>query len=192
MIWVDQSPVECWFNSRSVKRVTQQLGLSALLSTFVVYALVVPFLVRKESIYTTWRNIRVPVEHSVDGTHTIDDDEMWLRMHPQLDGTFLYFPYRSLTLDGQGRRDEFPVVYLTPWQWRWYIIVMVELLVIRRESDNSNSADMSEMYARPSTWDVSAYYFMPSFWIDDNLYIDEPLADDDILTQLTRMESGQS
>jgi hypothetical protein len=54
---------------------------------------------------------------------------------------------------------------------------MVELLGVRRQSDNSNSADMSEMYARPSTWDVSAYYFMPSFWIDDNLYVDEPLAD---------------
>ena len=47
-------------------------------------------------------------------THTIDDDEMWLRMHPQLDGTFLYFPTLLLTLDEHERRDEFPAVYLTP------------------------------------------------------------------------------
>ena len=70
---------------------TQQLGLRALLSTFDGCALVVPFLVRKVSILLD-KTLKSQSNILSMETHTIDDDEMWLRMHPQLDGTFLYFP----------------------------------------------------------------------------------------------------
>ncbi len=42
-----------------------------------------------------------------------------MRIHLQLNGTFSYFPTRSLTLDKQLNWDDYPVVYLTPDSDRW-------------------------------------------------------------------------
>ena len=37
-----------------------------------------------------------------------------MRIHLQLNGTFLYFPTCTLNLEEQENWDEFPIVYLTP------------------------------------------------------------------------------
>ena len=68
---------------------------------------------------------------------------------------------------------------------------MLELLVVRVQSDNFNTADVSEM-SLDRVLGCICKLFNAITLDDDNLYVDESLADDDKLTKLTWMESGPS
>ena len=91
---------------------------NALLIPSMDHNLLPPFLVREASLFLD----ETPKFQSTDLTrnnHTIFDEEMGMRIHLQLNGTFSYFPTRSLTLDEQLNWDNYPVVYLTPDSDRW-------------------------------------------------------------------------
>jgi hypothetical protein len=51
--------------------------------------------------------------------HTIHDDKTGSRIHLQLNGTFLYFESRSLTVEEQETWENYPVVYPTPDSDQW-------------------------------------------------------------------------
>ena len=86
---------------------------NALLISSMDHNLLPPFLVREASLFLD----ETPKFQSTDLTrdnHTIFDEETGMRIHLQLNGTFSYFPTRSLTLDEQLNWDDYPVVYLIP------------------------------------------------------------------------------
>jgi hypothetical protein len=77
-----------------------------------------PFLAREAQLFLD----KIPKFQATDlllDNHTIFDNELGLQMHLQLNGTFLYFPTRLLTLEEQETWDDFPVVYLTPDSDNW-------------------------------------------------------------------------
>ncbi len=51
--------------------------------------------------------------------HTIHDDKTGSRIHLQLNGTFLYFESKSLTVEKQETWENYHVVYLTPDSDQW-------------------------------------------------------------------------
>ena len=91
---------------------------NALLISSMDHNLLPPFLIREASLFLD----ETPKFQSTDLTrdnHTIYDEETGMRIHLQLNGTFSYFPTRSLTLEEQLNWDDYPVVYLTPDSDQW-------------------------------------------------------------------------
>ncbi len=86
---------------------------NALLIPTMDHNLLPPFLVREVSLFIE----KTPKFQSTSlsrNNHTICDNETGLRIDLQLNGTFLYFPTRALTIEEQSQWDEYPVVFLTP------------------------------------------------------------------------------
>jgi hypothetical protein len=81
---------------------------NALLIPSMDHNLLPPFLVREASLFLD----ETPKFQSTElsrNNHTIFDEETGMRIHLQLNGTFSYFPTRSLTLDEQLNWDDYPV-----------------------------------------------------------------------------------
>jgi hypothetical protein len=169
---------------------------NALLIPSMDHNLLPPFLVREACLFLD----ETPKFQSTDPSrdnHVILDDETGMRIHLQLNGTFSYFPTRSLTLDEQLNWDNYPVVYLTPDSDRWdpqsthYAEAEAAMIdncgeVVDRERIKTTlfeAADISEMYAEPNTWDV--YECAVDEIIRHNSkHFDDPL-DDDEMTRLS-------
>jgi hypothetical protein len=77
-----------------------------------------PFLVREASLFLDETPEFQSTEVSLEN-HTIYNEVTSLRIHLQLNGTFLYFVTRSLTLEEQENWESYPVVYLTPNSDQW-------------------------------------------------------------------------
>ena len=91
-----------------------------------------------------------------------------LRIHLQLNGKFLYFLTRSLTLEVQETWDEFPVVYLTPnsdhWDPQATHFAEAEAAMLDSSDDIVtckrarwtifDKAEISQMYAELSMWEI--------------------------------------
>ena len=89
-----------------------------LLIPLMDHNLLPPFPVREAKLFLDNR----PKFQSTDlllDNYTIFDDVSGLQIHLQLNGTFLYFPTRLLTLEEQETWDDFPVVYPTPDSVYW-------------------------------------------------------------------------
>ena len=140
---------------------------NALLIPSMDHNLLPPFLVREASLFLD----ETPKFQSTElsrNNHTIFDDETGMRIHLQLNGTFSYFPTRSLTLDEQLNWDDYPVVYLTPDSTQWdphathYADAEAAMIdncgdIVDRSTTRKilfDEADIATMYAEPSTWDA--------------------------------------
>ena len=165
---------------------------NALLIPSMDHNLLPLFLVREASLFLD----ETPKFQSTDLTrnnHTIFDEETGMRIHLQLNGTFSYFPTRSLTLDKQLHWDDYPVVYLTPDSDRWdpqathYADAEAAMIdncgeVVDQERVKTTlfeATDISEMYAEPCTWEVYEDTVNAIMQHDDTQYFGDPLLDDD-------------
>ena len=81
---------------------------NAFLIPLMTHNLIPPFLIREASIFLDETPKFQPTDLSKDN-HTIYDEETGMRIHLQLNGIFLYFPTRPLTLEEQENWDEFPM-----------------------------------------------------------------------------------
>jgi len=91
---------------------------NVLLIPSMNHNLLPPFLVREASLFLDKTPKFQSTEVSLEN-HTIYDEVTGLRIHLQLNGTFLYFVTRSITLEEQENWEKYPVVYLTPDSDQW-------------------------------------------------------------------------
>jgi hypothetical protein len=91
---------------------------NVLLIPLMNHNLLPPFLVREASLFLDKTPKFQSTEVSLEN-HTIYDEVTGLRIHLQLNGTFLYFVTRSITLEEQENWEKYPVVYLTPDSDQW-------------------------------------------------------------------------
>ena len=165
---------------------------NALLIPSMDHNLLPPFLVREASLFLD----ETPKFQSTElsrNNHTIFDDETGMRIHLQLNGTFSYFPTRSLTLDEQLNWDDYPVVYLTPDSTQWdphathYADAEAAMIdncgdIVDRSTTRKilfDEADIATMYAEPSTWDAYEEAMKATMKHDDYQFSQRPLLDDD-------------
>ena len=165
---------------------------NALLIPSMDHNLLPPFLVREASLFLD----ETPKFQSTElsrNNHTIFDDETGMRIHLQLNGTFSYFPTRSLTLDEQLNWDDYPVVYLTPDSTQWdphathYADAEAAMIdncgdIVDRSTTRKilfDEADIATMYAEPSTWDAYEEAVEATMKHDDYQFSQRPFLDDD-------------
>ena len=165
---------------------------NALLIPSMDHNLLPPFLVREASLFLD----ETPKFQSTElsrNNHTIFDDETGMRIHLQLNGTFSYFPTRSLTLDEQLNWDDYPVVYLTPDSTQWdphaTHYADAEAAMIDNCGDIVDwsttrkilfdEADIATMYVEPSTWGAYEEAVEATMKHDDYQFSQRPWLDDD-------------
>ena len=165
---------------------------NALLIPSMDHNLLPPFLVREASLFLD----ETPKFQSTElsrNNHTIFDDETGMRIHLQLNGTFSYFPTRSLTLDEQLNWDDYPVVYLTPDSTQWdphathYADAEAAMIdncgdIVDRSTTRKilfDEADIATMYAEPSTWGAYEEAVEATMKHDDYQFSQRPWLDDD-------------
>jgi hypothetical protein len=139
---------------------------NALLIPPMDHNLLLPFLIQEALLFLDktpkFQSTGLSLEN-----HTIHDQVTGLRIHLQLNGTFLYFASRLLTLEEQENWENYPVIYLTPDSDQWddhathFADAEAAMLdyngeiatTNKRSCDLFEEADISVLYANPGNWD---------------------------------------
>jgi hypothetical protein len=91
---------------------------NALLIPTMNHNLVPPFLVQEAGLLLD-ETPKCQAPNQSATNHSIIDSDSGMHIHMALDGIFLYFLTRQLTLDEMEYWERYPVVYLTPDTDRW-------------------------------------------------------------------------